>query len=141
MSRVPPAPAQGASMDDILRSLNAMHECLHSVQTEAQNDRKVADEREELRRDRHQSIKDDLANIGRRVGVVERWQGAFAKSFGIDAHAGDRRAPKRVLGIERRVVIGWIVTLAISAATGPVGYFIWFKVFPAAIHAALSVAP
>jgi hypothetical protein len=71
---------------------------------------------------------------------VERWQETFAKSFGVRAPQ-EGRAPKRLLGLSYTIVLGWIVALLIGMTTGPVGYFILLKVLPAAVHAALSVAP
>jgi hypothetical protein len=140
MTAVRPLPDVGCTIDDLAREINAMHACLHAVQREAGIDRKLAADREALRRERHESIKDDLCDIGRRVGLVERWQESFAKSFGMSL-LDEGRAPKRMFGLSYTVVLGWVVALLIGMTTGPVGYFVLLKMLPAAVHAALSVAP
>jgi hypothetical protein len=140
MTAVRPLPDVGCTIDDLAREINAMHACLHAVQHEARTDRKLAADREALRRERHESIKEDLCDIGRRVGVVERWQETFAKSFGMRP-LGEGRAPRRILGLPYVVVLGWFVALLIGMTTGPVGYFVLLKMLPAAVHAALSVEP
>jgi hypothetical protein len=140
MSAVRPLPDAGCTIDDLAREINAMHACLHAVQREAGIDRKLAADREALRRERHESIKEDLSDIGRRVGLVERWQEAFAQSFGM-SFPDEGRAPKRILGLSYAIVLGWFVALVIGMTTGPVGYFVLLKMLPAAVHAALSVAP
>jgi len=140
MSAVRPLPDAGCTIDDLAREINAMHACLHAVQREAGIDRKLAADREALRREQHESIKEDLCDIGRRVGVVERWQEAFAQSFGM-SFPDEGRAPKRILGLSYAIVLGWFVALLIGMTTGPVGYFVLLKMLPAAVHAALSVAP
>jgi len=140
MTAVRPLPEVGCTIDDLAREINAVHACLHAVQREAGIDRKLAAEREALRRERHESIKEELGDIGRRVGLVERWQESFAKSFGMRSPE-EGRAPKRILGLSYAIVFGWFVALLIGLATGPVGYFVLLKMLPAAVHAALSVAP
>ncbi len=140
MTAVRPLPDVGCTINDLAREINAMHACLHALQREAAVDRKLAADREALRRERHESIKEDLSDISRRVGLVERWQATFAKSFGMRSpdEAGARR---RVLGLPYATVLGWIVALLIGMTTGPVGYFVLLKMLPAAVHAAFSVAP
>jgi hypothetical protein len=140
MTAVRPLPDAGCTIDDLAREINAMHACLHAVQREAGIDRKLAADREALRRERHESIKEDLGDIGRRVGLVERWQEAFAMSFGM-SFPDEGRAPKRIFGLSYAIVLGWFVALLIGMTTGPVGYFVLLKMLPAAVHAALSVAP
>jgi hypothetical protein len=140
MTAVRPLPDVGCTIDDLAREINAMHVCLHAVQREARLDRKLAADREALRRERHESIKEDLGDIGRRVGAVERWQESFAKSFGMSP-PDEGRAPKRIFGLSYAIVLGWFVALLIGMTTGPVGYFVLLKMLPAALHAALSVAP
>jgi hypothetical protein len=140
MTAVRPLPDAGCTIDDLAREINAMHACLHAVRREASLDRKLAADREALRRERHESIKEDLGDIGRRVGLVERWQESFALSFGMRP-PDEGRAPKRIFGLSYAVVLGWFVALLIGMTTGPVGYFVLLKMLPAAVHAALSVAP
>jgi hypothetical protein len=140
MTAVRPLPDVGCTIDDLAREINAMHACLHAVQREAGIDRKLAADREALRRERHESIKEDLCDIGRRVGLVERWQETFARSFGVRSPE-EGRAPRRILGLSYAIVLGWFVALVIGMTTGPVGYFVLLKMLPAAVHAALSVEP
>lgn len=140
MSAIRPLPPVGGTIDDLAREINALHACLHAVQREARVDRKLAADREALRRERHDSIKEDLGDIARRVAKVERWQETFAKSFGMRS-PDDRRAPRRLFGLSYAIVVGWIAALAIGMTTGPVGYFVLLKMLPAAVHAAFNVAP
>jgi hypothetical protein len=140
MTAVRPLPDRGCTIDDLAREMNAMHACLHAVQREAQIDRKLAADRDALRREQHEAIREHLCEIGRRVGVVERWQARFAESFGMRS-PDEHRAPKRLLGLSYATLAGWIVALLIGVTTGPVGYFVLLKMLPAAVHAALTVAP
>jgi len=133
-------PQGQATLDSLTDAIDALHDCLHQIADQAAHDRELAEAREELRRERHESIKEDLSTISRRVGVIERWQETFAKSFGMRS-PDDARLTRRILGIHYGVILGWLVALLIGLATGPVGYFVLLKMLPAAVHAALSVAP
>jgi hypothetical protein len=85
-------------------------------------------------------LKAKIGAIETRVLKNEGKLDVVLRAFRLD---GDHRGQpqRRYLGMSRATVLGIVGALIVGFCTGPVGYYVWFKVLPAAIHGALTVAP
>jgi hypothetical protein len=139
MARTEPIDEKNPTLQEIARALNAQHDCTDGLRTEVRALIKLQDQREENREARHNEMTKVIEGLTKWIERIDRRQ----EKIDAQGVAKNASAPpdQGLLGMSRTTWLTLLSGLLVGFFTGPVGYYLWLKVIPAAIHGALTVAP